>query len=94
MFRHQPQRRIYYGQIFFDSQPINWIKKHGSFASREWFEGQVRYGIWIRERNRPNHYRIYVTVTEKIKPITILIKIKRFETHVLIYHAHVVKKSY
>jgi len=47
MFRSQPRRRIYFGPITFESQPLNWIKHHRSFASREWFESQVRYGVWI-----------------------------------------------
>jgi len=45
-----------------------------------------------KERNRPNHFLIYSTVTEGIKPIKILIKIKHSDTYVLIYHAHVLKK--
>jgi len=92
MFRSQPRRRIYFGPITFESQPLNWIKHHRSFASREWFESQVRYGVWIRERNKPNQYLIYATIIEKIKPITILIKIKRRPTHVAVYHAHVLRK--
>lgn len=92
MAHFQPRRRIYFGQIILGDQPINWIRKHRSFASREWFESQVRYGTWIKERNRLNHFLIYATVTEGIKPIKILIKIKHSDTYVLIYHAHVFKK--
>lgn len=93
MFRSQPQRRIYFGRVTLGPQPINWMKHHRSFASREWFESQVRYGVWIRERDKRNHYLIYVINIEKIKPITILIKIKRCPTHVLVYHAHVLRKK-
>jgi len=72
---------------------MNWTKKKRSFASREWFESQVRYGEWIRERNKPNHYLIYTTVIEKIEPIKILIKIRHYLTHVEVYHAHVLRKT-
>lgn len=91
MHRSQPQRRIYFGSVILDSQPLNWIKYHRSFASREWVEGQVRYGKWIRERDKRNHYLIYVDVIEKIEPIKVLIKIRYARTHVLVYHAHVLR---
>jgi len=61
MFRSQPKRRVYAGPIIFENQPLAWIKKHRSFASREWFQSQVRYGEWIRERNLQNCFRIYAT---------------------------------
>lgn len=93
MFRSQPRRKIYLGLVILNSQPTHWMKAKRSFASREWFESQVRYGKWIRERNKPNHYLIYTTVIEKIEPIKILIKIRHYHTHVLVYHAHVIKKK-
>jgi hypothetical protein len=67
--------------------------EHRRFASKEWLEGQVRYGEWIKERNRPNHYQIYATVYDGITPITVLIKIERYSSHVLVYHSHVLKKK-
>jgi len=91
VYRSQPRRRRYSGQVILDSQPLNWIKHHRSFASKEWFYSQVRYGQWIRERNKRDHYLIYVTVIEKIKPIKVLIKIRHTRTHVLAYHAHVLR---
>jgi len=82
-------RRYYGGQIILGNQPIKWIREHRSFASKEWFEGQVRFGEWIRERRNPNRCLIYATIPERVKHITILIKIQCFSTHVLVYHAHV-----
>lgn len=89
MFRSQPYRRVYTGPIILDSQPNNWIRKHRSFASREWLQSQVRYGEWTATQNKPNHYRIYATVIEGRKQIKVLIQIRHCETHVLVYHAHV-----
>jgi len=89
MFRFQPRRRIYTGPIILDSQPNNWIKKHRSFASKEWFQSQVRYGKWTKIHGKPNHYKIFADITEGRKQIRILIKIEHCETHVLVYHAHV-----
>jgi hypothetical protein len=66
--------------------------EHRRFASKEWFESQVRYGEWIKEREKPNYYRIYTTVYDGIKPITILIIIELYPSHVLVHHAHVLKK--
>jgi hypothetical protein len=93
MFRSQPERRIYTGPIVFGSQPLTWIKKHRSFASKEWFLSQIRYGEWIRERNKPHDFLIYATNIDGIRQVTVLIKIKRLETHVLAYHAHVLRKK-
>jgi len=92
MFRFQLRKRCYLGPIEFDHQPIRWIREHRSFASREWLEGQVRYGKWISEHGKPNHFRIYTIVYEGKKPITVLIKIKWQPQKVLVYHAHVVRK--
>ena len=92
MFRFQPRKRCYLGPIEFDHQPIRWIREHRSFASREWLEGQVRYGKWISEHGKPNHFRIYTIVYEGKKPITVLIKIKWQPQKVLVYHAYVVRK--
>lgn len=93
MFHSRPRRKRYSGDIIIDSQPLNWIKYHRSFASREWFESQVRYGEWIRERDKRNHFLIYTTIIQPVKSITILIKIRLFPTYVLVYHAHVLRKK-
>jgi len=69
------------------------MNTHKSFASKTWFEGQVRYGKWIKQRNKPNHYLIYTTILERTKPLTILIKIEHSRDHVLVYHAHVLRKK-
>jgi len=91
MLRSQPHAKRYFGPIILDSQPMNWLKRHRSFADKAWFEGQIRYGEWIRERKKPNYYLIYAKVIERIEPITVLIKIKYCHTHVLAYHAHVIQ---
>ena len=90
VFRSQPRKRIYLGPVILGPQPTTWIKKHRSFASREWFESQVRYGDWIVERGKTDCYLVYVEVVERIEPIKVLIKLKRESTHVLVYHAHVI----
>jgi len=92
MFRVQPQAKRYFGDIVLGPQPLNWMSRHRSFASREWFESQIRYGEWIRERGRQNYYLIYATETERIEPITVLIKIEFRQNYVLVYHAHVLRK--
>jgi len=93
MIRSQPRKRTYFGPITFDSQPINWISRHRSFASRQWCEGQVRYGEWMRDKSRRDHYLIYTDVVEKIESITVLIIIKHYETHVCVHHIHVLRKK-
>ena len=69
------------------------MREKRSFASREWFEGQVRYGEWVKEQKKQNHYLIYSTVTEGTKRITVLIKIRDCQTYVLVEHAHVLGKK-
>jgi len=93
MHRFQPYARRYFGPITIGTQPTTWIRKHRSFASREWLESQVRYGQWIRELDKQNYYRIYVNVIERIKPIKILIKIEHRRTHVLVCHTHVLRQK-
>jgi hypothetical protein len=89
----QPKKRIYIKPIDLDSQPCTWISKHRGFANREWIEGQIRYGQWINEKSNPNQFRIYATNIDGIKPLTIIIKIREYETHVLVYHVHVLRKK-
>jgi hypothetical protein len=89
----QLKKRIYTGPIEFGPQPRTWIAKHRSFASKEWIESRIRYGEWINDRSKQSHFLIYATNFDGIKPLTILIKIRMFETHVLVYHAHVLRKK-
>ena len=93
MPRYHPGMKRYGGPIHFDSQPTNWMKEHRSFASREWFRSQVQYGEWERDGRKRNCFLIYVAVVEGVKDLTVIIKIKYFQTHVLIYHAHVLRKK-
>lgn len=101
MFRSQPQRKLYFGKIILGPQPKSWIKYHRSFASAEWFRSQVRYGKWIRERNKPHNFLIYVTVLEGIKSLNLLIKITHYPhgninynfDHVFVNHAHVLGRK-
>jgi hypothetical protein len=88
-----PKKRIYTGQIEIGSQPHTWITKHRSFASQEWLESQIAYGEWMPERSRQDQFLIYATVIEGNKPLTILIKIRMFDTHAFVYHAHVLRKK-
>ena len=89
----QPRKRIYTEPIELGSQPRTWIAKHRGFASREWVESQVQYGEWIPENSEQQKFLIYATVIDGIKPLTILIKVKTFDTHALVYHVHVLRKK-
>ena len=89
----QPKKRIYNGPIDLDSQPRTWIAKHRSFASREWIESQIRYGEWIDDRHERSMFLIYATNIDGIRPLTILLKIRLFDTHALVYHAHVLRNK-
>ena len=76
-----------------DSQPLNWISEHRSFASREWFRSQVEWGLWEKDGRKRNCFLIYVTVPEGIKELTVVIKIKYSVSYVRVYFAHVLRKS-
>jgi hypothetical protein len=89
----QPKIRRYGGPIDFDSQPLTWIGRHRSFASKDWIKSQIKYGEWIKDAKKRHHYLIYATNFEGTKPLTILIKIRLFETHVLVYHAHILRSK-
>lgn len=100
MYRVQPRYRRYSGEIILGPQPRNWISRHRSFASREWFESQVRYGKWIRKLRGPrNHYYIYPIVPEGQKRLTIEIEIHYHPhgtsenpfDHVWIQHSHILR---
>mgnify|MGYP005852955723 CR=1 FL=1 len=89
----QPRKRIYTGQIELGPQPRTWIKKHRSFASRDWIESQIRYGEWTKERNKQSSFLIYATNVDGIKPVTILLKLRLLDTHVLVFHVHVLRNK-
>ena len=82
-------------------QPKRWIKRHKSFASKDWLEGQVRFGLWERvERRRSGRYDIYAHVGEGgVKRITVVIKITHYPNgratypfdHVFVFHSHVLR---
>lgn len=94
MWRVQPCNKYYHPEwIELDGQPVNWIGKHKGFGDRAWFISQVKYGKWICDRSERNCFLVYATEFEGRKPLTILIKIRKYATHVLIYHAHVLRKK-
>jgi len=94
-------KRIYLGRIVLGDQPKRWIRLKKSFASKDWLEGQVRYGLWERvERRRRGRYDIYVHVIEAgVKQITVVIKITHYPNgraqypfdHVFVFRAHVLR---
>jgi hypothetical protein len=89
MAAHQ-SRLIYYGGfIELESQPRNWIKKHRSFASRDWLFGQVKFGLWeSNDRKGANHFTIETKVLEGVKSLIVLIKLERLVDSVRVYHCH------
>ena len=86
----QPSRRVYFGYIEIGPQPSTWIKKHRSFASKEWMISNIKYGEW-RDEGKRNCFEIEVDTFEGTKSITVIIKVRLYETHVLAYHAHVLR---
>ena len=81
-------RIVYYGGfVELKSQPRNWIKKHRSFASRDWLFGQVKFGYW-NDGNRLNHFFIETKVLEGVKPLIVLIRLERLADRVRVYHCH------
>jgi hypothetical protein len=93
MASFQPRKRIYTEPIEIGRQPLTWVAKHRGFSNAEWIESQVRYGEWIPDRAGKEYFLIYATVMEGIKPLTILIKIRLFDSYALVYHAHVLRKK-
>lgn len=98
MPRYQPRRRIYLGRIVLGVQPKRWIREHKSFASKDWLESQVRYGLWERAERRRRRYDIIAHVGEGgIKRISVLIKITHYPNgrstylfdHVFVFRTHV-----
>ena len=52
---------------------------------------QIRYGEWINDGNKRHYFLIYATNIDGTKPVTVLIKIRLFQTHVLVYHVHLLR---
>lgn len=87
----QPVRRIYTGYVEIGPQPSTWIRKHRSFASNEWMISNIKYGEWMEVKGKNNCFEIEVSTFEGRKSITVIIKIRRYATYVLAYHAHVLR---
>lgn len=90
----------YSGRIEYDRRVKRWIREHRSFASKEWLNGQVRYGLWERRVN--NRFDILVVVIEGgVKRLRVVIRIRYFPNgsrnfpyrHVFVEHAHVLRKK-
>lgn len=90
MIRFHPRKFRYLGPIDYDPQPLNWIKRHQSFASKEWVDGQVRYGLWTQDPTTRNRYTIRGDVSEGMKSITVEIVIFFVEGRVRVRHCHVI----
>ena len=50
----------------------------------------IKYGEW-RDEGKRNCFEIEVDTFEGTKSITVIIKVRLYETHVLAYHAHVLR---
>lgn len=85
MCNFQPKKRVFCGSVILDSQPRSWIRKHKSFASYEWLDTQVRYGLWI-PRGIPRHFIITSFVNEGIRYLTVEIQIEKIQRDVLVRH--------
>jgi len=90
---YKPYHKTYYiwGRIEFKEPAIrNWIRRHGSFASYEWFKGRIRYREWLPDSNKPNHFYLLEHEIDGVKPIRVIIKFIYYpNSHVYVYHAHV-----
>ena len=91
MFHVQPKARRYLGQIVLEDQPITWISKHRGIADRAWLLSAVKYGEWIKDRNKKGCFSIYATNVASIRNIKVLIKIRKFTSHVSVYHVHLLR---
>ena len=89
-------KNIHLVDVVLGKQPRGWIRKpaHRSFASREWIEGQVKFGKWITDKRNPGdsqapNYLIYVTNVEEGSRV--LIKITHYlDSHVSVEHIHLI----
>lgn len=84
---YQPRITYYAGFIELDSQPRNWIKKHRSFASRDWLFSQIKFGFWSKAEHK-NHFFIETKVLEGIKTVIVIIKLELLDDRVRVYHCH------
>ena len=87
MAAFQSRMTYYGGFIELESQPRNWIKKHRSFASRDWLFGQVKFGFWNNGKLL-NHFVIETKVVEGVKSLIVWIKLERLDDRVRVYHCH------
>jgi hypothetical protein len=89
----KPITEIYMGEIIFGPQPKTWIKKHINIANEESLAGRIRYNEWIADKSRKGFFLVYAPVFEGKKQLTIVFKMRLFETYALVYHAHVLRKK-
>ena len=89
----QPRKSIFTGEIELGHQPRTWITKHKSFASSEWLVGRVRYDEWIPDKSSEKQFQIYPKELDGIKTLTIVIKLRMYDTYALVYHVHVLRKK-
>jgi hypothetical protein len=87
MAAHQGRIKYYSGFVELDSQPLNWIKKHRSFASHDWLFGQVKFGLWNQGRETDQFF-IETKVVEGIKSVTVIIRLQLLADRVKVYHCH------
>jgi hypothetical protein len=93
MWRVEPRKRKYPNRIEIDDQPKAWIREHTGLADRSWLISQVTYGEWVSDNRGSDYFLIYAKEFEGRKSVTILIRVREFSTHVLVYHVHVLRKK-
>jgi hypothetical protein len=90
----------YIGYIIYDEQPLSWINRHKSFASRIWLENQIRFGQW--EETSGENFIMIITEWEGAKKnLKIEIRASYHQTgtienpfrHVLVEHTHVLRSK-
>lgn len=91
LLRVESSRRHSYDKIWFDNQPINWIKRHRSFASREWIDSQVKYNTWTPQRNS-GHFIIITYVSEGVSYLKVFIHIVKVRRQVTVRHCHGIRR--
>lgn len=95
------QAMPYRGTILLGDQPRNWINRHKSFASEDWFRSHIHWGRspW-RWRNK-NDFCMEVTEITARESLTIVIEASYYPQgtsecpfkHVLVRHAHTLRKK-
>jgi hypothetical protein len=51
----------------------------------------IKYGEWTKDKGKRNCFEIKLDTFEGAKSITVIIKIRQYKNHVLVYHAHVLR---